>query len=262
MGITNCGPKKFRVEGGIALARLCSLEVKEIDWRRVRTKVLGDGEKMEVPSNSIVLVRGDLLYDFGTKGGAIEGPVAVGIIPAGNGAIYHALLVARVAANLERDHKEARTKRSIGLTLSAAAGLAAYVSTQSVPFGGAVAVGVAVFTLLQTRRGVQASKEDYIPSERQEVMGTQEWAVDMSRPVRSRARASNAGTTSGSANDMLMATALFSDGPTHASETTGSSLKNPFRHSGGDAGGGGFDSSGGLSGGGDFSGGGDVGGGF
>lgn len=252
MGITNCGPTAFTVEGAEGFARLCSLEVKEIDWRRVSTKVLGDGEKMEVPSNSIVLVRGDLLYDFGAEGGTIEGPVAVGMIPAGNGAIYHALLVARVASNLERDHKEVRTKRSIGLTLSAAAGLAAYVGTQSVSFAGAVAVGVAAFTLLQTRQGARVSRADYVQSERQAVAGPQKWDASEGRSGATRGRGSAETSTGGSGTDMLMATALIGDDPSHTSQDAGSSDNSSSRYSGGDVGGGSYDSGGGSSDGGGF----------
>lgn len=161
------------IEGAVGVAELNERELKLIDYKVAVCEVLPERVTMKVPPYGVALVRGNMLYDFGPKGGSITGPAGVAVVAVHGGAQFHALMQARILVGVLRDEREVRSRQALGLSLAFFAGSISMLLMKSPVCGvGTVAVLAAAVVILS---GVVSKRvrQGYQPSAREEVKGLQ-----------------------------------------------------------------------------------------
>ncbi|NDV50586.1 hypothetical protein [Salipiger sp. PrR003] len=172
------------VKGAVGVVTLPKSALELMDWRDVKARIVSEGETMTAPPNSAVLVKGDLLYDFGDDGGVIEGPVAAAVLTEHSGHDFHKRLANPIVDGWSVQIRDLWTKYHIVLCCAAVAGIAVYSASGSwMQAAIALACGAAVSRAMVS---VQLPESAFPPepSERRPVSGDEHVDVRVFREGR------------------------------------------------------------------------------
>lgn len=170
------------IEGAAGVAELNERELRLIDYKVAVCEALPERATMKVPPYGVALVRGNMLYDFGPKGGSITGPAGVALVAAYGGAQFHALMQSRILVKILRGEREVRSRQALGLSLAFLTGSISMLLTKSPEYGGGAAAVVAVAVVLLAGVMSERVRQGYEPSAREKVDGLQMLHVVAKRP--------------------------------------------------------------------------------